>query len=71
MPLGHTRTQRARRPGHLGDLPARRGHSLYCGPRCIRPASSRPSREDRRQPHAPRERGWDKGHEPSGPEGPP
>jgi hypothetical protein len=46
------------RPSRRPARPARA--SLLCrSPRCIRPASSRPSRGDRRQPHAPRERGWD------------
>lgn len=29
MAAGHSRTQRARGPGHLGDLPVRRGHFFF------------------------------------------
>jgi len=29
MPNGHTRTRRALSPGHLGDLPVRRGHLFF------------------------------------------
>jgi hypothetical protein len=65
MPIGHARTAAARVfPAISEVLPVRRGHSsLKRGSGAFRPASPRPSRGDRRQPHAPRELGRGKGHE--------
>jgi hypothetical protein len=47
MPLGHTRTQRARLPGHLGDLPARRGGSGWIARTLFRDVDGRTKQAER------------------------